>query len=85
MKIGEYTYSYDTYRRFRNNYYRGIESMISERINISYGDILICSDNGRYMVIIKSWTKKYKTEDFNKGRETFVEQVILDYTFGVTD
>lgn len=85
MKIGNYTYSNSTCKRLSLNELRGRESMISERVNINYVNILICNDTEGYKIIIGKWGKSYKTEDFNKGREEFVEQVILDYTFGVTD
>lgn len=85
MKIGNYTYSSDTGRRLLDSEFRGRESMISERVNIKYERILICGDNDGYKIIIGIWSKRYKIEDFNRGREEFVEQVILDYTFGVID
>lgn len=86
IEIGGYIYSDETRRRLNLPYFRGIESMISERINMNYMLILITTTNNReYSVTIEKWYKSYNKEDFNRGKEVFVEQVILDYTFGVTD
>ena len=86
IEIGGYIYSCDTQKRLKYHKLRGIESMISERINTSYMLIRIKTTNNReYSVTIENWYKSYNKEDFNRGKEVFVEQVILDYTFGVTD
>lgn len=87
IKIGHYIYSPDTERRFYMNEECGIESMLSERLNISWLWININIDNpdGLVEVHIGIWKKVYEREDFDAGIETFVEQVILDYTFGVID
>jgi hypothetical protein len=95
IKIGNYTYSGETERRLKytDKYQgdicmyerRGRESMVSDRLNINYMDVHIYDGWEGFKVSIKPyWVKIYSTEEFYKGREEFVERVIMDYTFGVT-
>jgi hypothetical protein len=97
INIGNYTYSERTEEKFKRVNRPGFESfslmyerrgreyMLSERLKIDFGDILIYDGlRGFKVTITRSWNKIYTKEEFYAGREEFLEQVILDYTFGVT-
>lgn len=99
ITIGNYTYSESTEEKLKRvdaskskSLYllyerRGREFMLSERLKIDYLDVHIYYDSliGFTVTINKKWKKIYSKEDFYAGRAEFVEQVILDYTFGVID
>lgn len=83
IKIGEYIYSNDTKRRLTWSMQRGIESMLSERLNINWLNINVLNYiDEKYEVTILKWVKYYQEHEFNEGVEIFVERVMLNYTFG---
>lgn len=99
ITIGNYTYSERTEEKLRRvdtskssnlvhekKERRGREYMISERLKIDYFDIYTSPGLKGFEVRINpTWRKVYSEEEFYAGRAEFVEQVMLDYTFGVID
>ena len=60
--------------------------MLSERLKTDFLEVHIYGGLGGFKVTInKKWHKVYSEEEFYAGRAEFVEQVMLDYTFGVAE
>lgn len=94
ITIGNYTYSYrveETLKRVSTSSSeslmyerRGREYMLSERLKIDFLDVHIFDGlSGFHVTIMKEWRKTYSEVEFHAGRAEFVEQVMLDYIFGV--
>lgn len=100
IKIGNCVYSDRTEERLNNSNNSGKEeplyvilmyerrareSMIADRLKIDPYFVGIHELNkGIYVSIMGEWSKIYAMKEFEAGREEFVDQVVLNYTFGVT-